>query len=202
MTPEDITVVILAGGQGSRMSGLDKGWLNLEGQPLISHILNSLRRQSENIIINANRNLNQYAEYGYPVLKDSMTGFQGPLAGMLAAMSFVKTQYILTLPCDGPFIVNDYVNRMMKGLGENTRAVAVASDGHNIQPVYTLLPVNLKPDLESFLASGHRAIKYWLKQQELNIIEFTSQHDARMFVNVNTPQHLDKLNRNKDRADH
>jgi len=100
----EITVVILAGGRGRRMDAQDKGLVVLYGQPLIEYVIKAISPQNSNILINANQNIEQYQHYGYPVVSDQITGFQGPLAGVATAMERVKTPYILTLPCDAPFV--------------------------------------------------------------------------------------------------
>ena len=104
VTAEDITVVILAGGMGRRMGGQDKGLVEFQGKSLIRHVVDAIRLQSSQILINANRNIEQYRAMGYPVVEDSLSGFQGPLAGFLAALQTISTSYLLTLPCDGPFV--------------------------------------------------------------------------------------------------
>jgi len=103
-TAFSITGVILAGGQGQRMGGQDKGLITYQQQPLIEHALKALKPQVDGIMINANRNIEQYRRYGYPVIEDELTGFCGPLAGMLSVMQACDTEYILTAPCDSPSI--------------------------------------------------------------------------------------------------
>ena len=104
---ENITAVILAGGQGRRMSGQDKGLLEFNGEALIGILLRELERQAVTAVINANRNLERYRDYGLAVISDQLENYQGPLAGMACAMDFVDSDFILTLPCDGPVIAAD-----------------------------------------------------------------------------------------------
>jgi molybdopterin-guanine dinucleotide biosynthesis protein A len=186
---EDITVVILAGGKGRRMGGQDKGLVNYKNSSLVKHVIDAISQQSDKIIINANRNLDEYSAFGYPVVEDTLNDFQGPLAGFLAAMSNVSTDYILTMPCDGPVIIEDYVNKMKQGLNESTADLAIASDGSRMQPVYALIPLKLAGSLQQFLKTGERKIDLWYQQHNFTLVEFD---DSEFFTNINTPQDLKK----------
>jgi molybdopterin-guanine dinucleotide biosynthesis protein A len=187
---EDITVVILAGGKGRRMGGQDKGLVNYKNSSLVKHVIDAISLQSDKIIINANRNLDEYSAFGYPVVEDTLNDFQGPLAGFLAAMSNVSTDYILTMPCDGPVIIDDYVNKMKQGLNESTAVLAIASDGTRMQPVYALIPLKLADSLQQFLLTGERKIDLWYQQQDFTLVEFEAESE--FFTNINTPQDLKK----------
>ncbi|MBT7044864.1 MAG: molybdenum cofactor guanylyltransferase [Gammaproteobacteria bacterium] len=187
---EDITVVILAGGKGRRMGGQDKGLVNYKNSSLVKHVIDAISQQSDKIIINANRNLDEYSAFGYPVVEDTLNDFQGPLAGFLAAMSNVSTDYILTMPCDGPVIIDDYVNKMKQGLNESTAVLAIASDGTRMQPVYALIPLKLADSLQQFLLTGERKIDLWYQQQDFTLVEFEAESE--FFTNINTPQDLKK----------
>jgi len=187
---EDITVVILAGGKGRRMGGQDKGLVSFKKNSLIKHVIDAISLQADNIIINANRNLQQYADFGYPVVEDTLNDFQGPLAGFLAAMSSVSTDYILTLPCDGPVITDNYVEKMLQGINETNAELAIASDGSRMQPVYALIPLSLQQSLNKFLAEGGRKIDVWYQQHEFTLVEFDA--NTEFFTNINTPQDLQK----------
>ncbi|MBT4193617.1 MAG: molybdenum cofactor guanylyltransferase [Gammaproteobacteria bacterium] len=187
---EDITVVILAGGKGRRMGGQDKGLVNYKNSSLVKHVIDAISLQSDKIIINANRNLDEYSAFGYPVVEDTLHDFQGPLAGFLAAMSNVSTDYILTMPCDGPVIIDDYVNKMKQGLNESTAVLAIASDGTRMQPVYALIPLKLADSLQQFLLTGERKIDLWYQQQDFTLVEFEAESE--FFTNINTPQDLKK----------
>ncbi len=138
--PEGITGVILAGGKARRMGGDDKGLVDFAGRPLVAWVIDSLRPQVGALVINANRNHDRYARYGYPVIADAMTDFQGPLAGFSAALAEVRTPWIVTVPCDGPYPAPDLVQRLCDALAEQGAELAVASDGQRMQPVYALIP--------------------------------------------------------------
>lgn len=193
VTPEDITVVIIAGGRGSRMGGQDKGLLELDGKPFIAHLLDSIKPQAKQIVINANRHQNEYRRYGYPVIGDTLDDdlgeFQGPLAGILTAMQQVTTSHILTLPCDAPSIADTYLPRMLDALNnpaESVQAdVAIAHDGTRLQPLHALLPVHLRDSLHNYLTAGERKVGYWYTQQRAVVVDFADH--AAMFENINTP---------------
>jgi molybdenum cofactor guanylyltransferase len=188
ITRNDITAVILAGGQGRRMGGQDKGLVSYKNGTLIEYVISGISCQTDNILINANRNIDTYAGFGYPVVEDTITGFQGPLAGFYAAMSAAKTPYILTLPCDGPFVVDSYLQRMLDGLNQSGAELAIASDGERMQPVYALIPVTLQPGLQQFLQQGERKIDRWYQQHQFTLVEFTDEN--RLFTNINTPEDI------------
>lgn len=183
-----VTGVILAGGKARRMGGEDKGLLIYHGQSLISHVIAHLQPQVDALIINANRNIDRYQAFGYPVVSDELSDYQGPLSGMLSAMCVAKTEYILTVPCDSPAPSLQLRRRMMESLLLNQKTVAVASDGDRLQPVFCLIPCHLADDLTKFLASGERKIDKWLSQHSLSVVDFSDQ--AECFDNLNHPEEL------------
>ena len=188
---DQITAVILAGGKGRRMGGEDKGLMELHGRPLIKHVLAIIAPQVGAVIINANRNLDRYAGFGYPVLRDDLQDFQGPLAGFSAAMAAVTTPYIVTMPCDGPLLPVDYVETMAAALEREQAELAVAHSGGRLQPVHALLPCSLRPSLESYLKRGDRKIELWYRSHRLAVVDFS--HCAQAFQNINTTQERERL---------
>lgn len=182
----NITAVILAGGQGRRMGGQDKGLIEFEGLPIIELLIEQLRQQDVDIVINANRNQNVYQQYGYPVISDELADFQGPLAGFAAAMAAVNTDFILTLPCDGPLLANNFVNTFIEAQAQSGNSICVAYDGERLQPVYALIKANLLGELKSFLQSGERKIDRWYAQYEYMRVDFSKQKN--MFANINKPE--------------
>ena len=187
----EVTAVVLAGGRGRRMGGLDKGLVNLEKRPLIAHVLNTIAPQAGSVLINANRNAEKYREFGYRIVSDTLDDYQGPLAGFASAMAVASTPYIVTLPCDGPLVPTDYVQRMIDALERSENEIAVAHDGNRMQPVYALLPVRLSADLESYLAEGNRKIDLWYARRLTVPVDFSDCPDA--FRNINTPEDRDRL---------
>ncbi len=191
ISPETITAVILAGGQGKRMGGEDKGLLDWNGRPLIATILDALESQANTILINANRNQEVYEQFGRPVVADSLKGFQGPLAGFAAGMQAAETPWIATVPCDSPLIPDDLLARLAEALMREQAEIAVAHDGERMQPVYALLPVGLFGSLLMFLQEGNRKIDLWYKRHKIALADFSDRPE--IFRNVNTPEEHSKL---------
>jgi len=188
---KNITAVILAGGKGRRLEGQDKGLVLYKGKALIQHVIERIQSQVGAIVINANRNQETYASYGYPTISDEMSDFQGPLAGFASAMKSVKTDYIITLPCDGPTLPLDLVSRMLSKLNDYanvSNCIAVAHDGERMQPVHALIPVALIDSLEAFLSNGDRKIDLWYAKHELVLVDFSDQPNA--FFNINKKEQL------------
>ena len=187
----DITAVILAGGQGRRMGGQDKGLIEFDGRLIIEILIERLRDQHLDILINANRNQTTYQTYGYPVISDELKDFQGPLAGFASAMATVKTDFILTLPCDSPVLANNFSERFINAHNRNGAAVCVAHDGERLQPVYALINCRLLNDLKQFLESGDRKIDRWYAKYDYALVDFSD--DTAMFENINTPEDQQRL---------
>ena len=187
----DVTAVILAGGQGRRMGGQDKGLLVFGGRLMIEILIEALQIQRIDILINANRNQSTYQSYGLPVVSDDLEGFQGPLAGFASAMAAVKTRFILTLPCDSPMLADNFAGRFIDAHNREQAPVCVAHDGERLQPVYALINTGLLDDLKRFLLSGERKIDRWYAQYDYTTVDFSS--DATMFENINTPEDQQRL---------
>jgi molybdopterin-guanine dinucleotide biosynthesis protein A len=191
LNKHNVTAVILAGGKGRRMDGKDKGLVELANRPLIEYVIDAIKPQVESIILNANRNQEQYSRYGYPVVSDALADYQGPLAGFICAMKSSTTSHIVTLPCDGPFLPADLVDRLISSLADNNAEIAVAHDGDRMQPVYSLMPVTLSNSLGSFLDSGERKIDLWYSQHRVALADFSDCPET--FRNINTAEQRDRL---------
>lgn len=186
-----VTGVILAGGEARRMGGNDKGLITFRNKPLIAHVISNLAPQVEQLFINANRNIECYQEFGYPVISDSFSGFQGPLAGMLAGMRAANTDYILTVPCDSPAPSPQLRQRLLESLLRSGKKIAVAFDGKHIQPVFALIDCELAEDLEDYLMVGERKVDSWLTRHPMIEVDFSDQPDR--FNNFNTPEDLHRF---------
>lgn len=186
-----VSGVILAGGLARRMGGEDKGLVNFQGQPLIKHVIKRLLPQVDQLLINANRNIDRYQQFGYRVITDTLADFQGPLAGMLSGMQNANSDYILTAPCDGPLLSQKLRQRMLESLLSSGKTIAVATDGQRLQPVYCLIPCHLQADLEAFLKSGERKIDLFFAQYPLAEVDFSDEPSC--FVNLNHPEDLAAL---------
>ena len=179
-----ITGVILAGGAGSRMGGVDKGLQELDGQPLVERVLVRLAPQVNRVLISANRNRERYAGYGCPVLGDAIPGYAGPLAGLQAALAHAVTPLLVSAPCDSPFLPADLVARLRAGLEANAADLAVARAGGRVHRAFCLLRRELRPGLDAFLASGERRVGLW--HASLKVVEVDFDDEAESFANVNT----------------
>lgn len=188
---EDITAVILAGGRGRRMGGADKGLVDFNGHPLVAQVIEAISPQVRTLLISANRNLVRYQQFGYPVVADSLNDYQGPLAGILAALELVQTPYIVTLPCDGPALPGDLVKRLSVALERAKGEIAVAHDGERLQSAYALIPVKLKLDLQAYLTSGDRKLGLWLTSHQMIQVDFSDVSAS--FANINTEADRQRL---------
>ena len=181
-----VTGVILAGGEGRRMGGQDKGWVDFDGQPLIQHVINRLQPQTQTLLINANRNLSAYAALGFKVIEDQQTGFHGPLMGMLTGLNAASDDWVMFVPCDGPFLPEDLVARLLDAaLAAQTR-IAVAAEAGRLQPVVVLLHRSLAADLQQAMAQGERKPDRWYAQMGMTQVEC----DAQSLRNFNRPEEL------------
>jgi len=200
IAPTQITGVVLAGGRGTRMGGIDKGLQTFNGLPMAQHALLRLQAQVGACLINANRNLERYHTFGVPVHRDSVPDFAGPLAGFVSALEHCTTPYLATVPCDSPLFPADLVARLARALEQARADIAVASiqeqdrrDGQwrwRAQPVFCLLRTSLLPDLREFLAGGGRKIDAWIGRHANVAVPF---EDARAFANANTLAELQTL---------
>lgn len=197
---EAITAVILAGGRGSRMGGVDKGLQNFNGIPLVLHTLMRLSPQVGSLMINANRNLSAYESFGVDVWPDStgMGEFAGPLAGFVTAMERCETPYLLTVPCDTPLFPTDLVTRLSEAMTREHADFAVAAaieEGQlRPQPVFCLMSTDMLQSLLAFTRSGGRKIDAWTAQHTTVVVPFNlPTDDANAFANANTLAELRQL---------
>jgi molybdopterin-guanine dinucleotide biosynthesis protein A len=188
IAPADITGIVLAGGQGRRMGGVDKGWVELAGKPMIAHVLGRLAPQVGDVLINANQNLERYATFGVPVVPDNVGGFAGPLAGLHAGMTRATRSHVVTVPCDSPFLPTDLVDRLAAGLEVEHAQLAVAKTFDQPHPVFCLVRRDVLPHLAAFLEAGGRKIDAWYAS--LAIVEVAFDDEADAFRNINTAEEL------------
>ena len=184
----DVTGIVLAGGQGRRMGGVDKGLVDLAGAPMVAHILARLVPQVGDVLINANQNLDRYRALGYPVVPDAVGGFAGPLAGLHAGMTQATREFVVTVPCDSPFLPRDLVTRLRTRLDETGAQVAVAKTFDQPHPVFALVRRDLLPNLGAFLEGGGRKIDAWYAAIRFTEVAFDDEADA--FRNINTVDEL------------
>ena len=185
---DGVTGVVLAGGQGRRMGGVDKGLQPLHGRPMVAAVIARLAPQVDEIIINANQNLDAYARFGHRVVPDAIGGFAGPLAGLHAGLGAATHELAVTAPCDSPFLPLDLVSRLQKALKQNDLAVAKTADQPH--PVFSLVRVSVLDHLGKFLQAGGRKIDVWYST--LNIIEVPFDDESDAFRNINTREELNQ----------
>ena len=202
ISPDDITGLVLAGGRGSRMGGVDKGLQNHLGMPLALHALMRLTPQVGHLMINANRNLGAYESMGVPVWPDAVAAsgaasgadYPGPLAGFLAGLEHCETSYLVTVPCDTPNFPVDLVARLAAALVAEDAEIAIAAtreDGQvQPQPVFCLMAATLMESLVVFNQSGQRKIDRWTGSQRCATVVFD---DSAAFANANTLDELQRL---------
>jgi len=190
-----ITGLVLAGGLGRRMSadgaGVDKGLAPLRGKPMVAHVIERLAPQVGEIVINANRNTGRYAAFGHRVVPDAIEGYAGPLAGLHAGMRAATTPWIVTAPCDSPFLPDDLVARLWSALqtadGGPAQVAVARTGGDQPHPVFALVDRSLLANLEGFLATGRRKIDAWYAPLRVVEVDFP---DEQAFRNINTQEEL------------
>ncbi len=192
LKPQQIDWVILAGGQGSRMGGMDKGLVELNGKPLIEYVIEALQPQMSSITINANRSHDIYQQYA-PVIADRFTDFPGPLGGIHAGLSRLgenqqgENLWVGFVPCDSPNIPNNLAQTFCDAWHEDAD-ILVAHDGEFYQPVFTLFHRRVVEKLHAFLERGERKIILFYDECNTVKVDFSNAKDT--FINLNTPEQL------------
>ena len=187
----EVTGVVLAGGQGSRMGGVDKGLQPFRGKAMVEHVLERLAPQVDELLVNANRNPEAYARFGHRVIADEIPGFAGPLAGFERGLAHASGALIVTAPCDSPFLPRDLVERLRTALQAKGAELAVAKTGDQAHPVFCLMRREVHASLADFLASGQRKIDRWYASRAFVEVAFDDEADA--FLNINTRAELASL---------
>jgi molybdenum cofactor guanylyltransferase len=188
---EKITAIILAGGQGRRFDYQNKGLIEWQQQPLISHVIARIKPQVTQIIISCNDNVEQYQALGYSTCNDQMKGFQGPLAGIQAALAHSKHKYCLICPCDTPRLPGSLSKRLYQALISEQADIAYPVCGPRKHYLPALLKTSLLPALNHYLQSDGRSVKGWYKTQTAVEVNFNDLADT--FINVNSAAALNKL---------
>jgi len=191
MSTIEVTGVVLAGGQGSRMGGVDKGLQPFRGMPMVAHAIARLAPQVDELLVNANRNPAEYERLGRRVIADEIPGFAGPLAGFERGLAHAAGKLVATVPCDSPFLPMDLVARLRGALEDAGADLAVAKTGTQAHPVFCLMRRDVHPSLEAFLARGERKIDRWYAA--LRVVEVAFDDEADAFLNINTREELSEL---------
>lgn len=190
MRPAAVTTVILAGGQGSRIGG-NKALQTLRGRPLIDWVFSAVRPQSAEVLISANENQPAYAQFACPVIADNLPGYAGPLAGLQAAMQQANCEWVVSVPCDTPFLPNDLIARLRAAAQTNASEAAVAVVNGKRQPAIALYRKSVLPKLDAYLDRGERKVSLWLDTLQTSEVAFD---DAIAFMNLNSQDELKAAN--------
>ena len=199
----NITALLLAGGRGSRMGHVDKGLQQFRGAPMASHVLGRLAPQAGSVAINANQNLDAYSAFKVPVWPDDIQGFEGPLAGLATGLRLCATEYLVTAPCDSPFVPADLVARLAHALEENGADLALAETGEagedgvlrvQAQPVFAFVKKAMLPQLSVYLEGGGRRMDGWYGNIKVVRVRFD---DASAFRNINTLHELQQFEKDE-----
>lgn len=185
-----VSGVVLAGGMGRRMQQQDKGLVLFNNRPLVSYAIAAMAPLVDELLISANRNQDSYRQFGYRVISDGNTSFDGPLAGILAAMQHASQPTLLIMPCDSPLIGSQHLQRLLDQLGDDSE-IAAAFDGQRLHPVVAAIKTDLRDDLQAYLQSGERRLEQWFNSRRLRKVDFSDVPEV--FANINTLQHLQEL---------
>ncbi len=195
---QDITCVILSGGRATRMKGLDKGLQLFKGLPLVEHVYNRIKVQVGTVIINANRNLDKYREICTTVCADENEDYDGPLAGFMAGLELAPTPYLLTVPCDAPYVPHDLVERLKIVLMQSQAQIATVRAPENgvlrAQPVFTLMRTEVMENLQKFMTGKDKKIQTWSASLNQVFVDFdTPGDDPAAFCNINSTEELERI---------
>ncbi|TPQ27971.1 molybdenum cofactor guanylyltransferase MobA [Methylomonas koyamae] len=186
-----VSGVVLAGGLARRMQQQDKGLILFDNRPLVSYALAALAPLTDTLVISANRNQELYRGFGYPVISDASANFDGPLAGILAALQTAPAGMLLTAPCDSPFVRTEHLQKLLRALHGSSAGIAVAFDGERLHPVFAAIQTHLRDDLQEYLLRGERRLQTWFRQHPLMEVDFSATPE--IFANINTPVELQAL---------
>ena len=196
ITKNDITGVILAGGQARRMKGQDKGLILFNGKPLIEYVIEVFYPQVSKLIINANRNHDKYSQYGFEIISDEYPNYCGPLAGMASVLNKITTPYLVTAPCDSPFISDSLVSCLSLAIFNENTEISVAHNGERLQPVFCMIKKTLISSMNAYLTKGERKIDKWFSQHPIAIADLS--HSPKSFENFNSQEEIILSENNND----
>ncbi|UTW02439.1 molybdenum cofactor guanylyltransferase [Amphritea atlantica] len=184
-------VIILAGGEGRRMGGCDKGLVPFKSQPMVAFAVELVRPFVEQVVISCNRHLPEYAVLGDQVVEDSLEGFQGPLAGIMAGLRVCRSDQVLVLPCDTPLLEPSLIERLLDAAGRAPQSITVLSEDDKLHPLHAVMPRLLADDLEQWLKGGQRAVQRWMRIHPMQLVDISDLSEQ--LCNLNTFQELQSL---------
>lgn len=184
----NLTAVILAGGQGQRMGGRDKGLVEFRDRPMIGHTIELVRPYVDSLIISCNRNEPRYQALADKTVVDPLDDFQGPLAGILAGLKACDTELLLVLPCDTPLLSNEILERLLAAARAKPDHITVLAESGGLHPLHSVIPANLCADLEQWLSGGQRAVQRWMRNHPFQLVDISDMSEQ--LYNLNTQQEL------------
>lgn len=186
---EKVTVVILAGGQSKRMQVQNKATVLLNGKPLITHVINRMKSQTQDIVINTHHNQNDFEQFNLPLIDDALSSQEGPLLGILTSLQLIKTDWIQFVPCDTPNLPGCLISNLMKQAKAQKTIVVVPETINGLQSTCLLCHSSTLNNLQIFFNQGGRKIEDWIRQLPFSIVQF---NDESQFLNINTQEELKK----------
>ncbi len=196
---QNIAGIILAGGLSSRMGGGDKCLLELSGKPILRHVIERIRPQVAMLGLSANGNPNRFSQIGLPILPDTIEGYVGPLAGVLAGLEWIEKQdsvrALVTVAGDTPFFPRDLVSRLALAADPTEDTIAVARAGERDHPTFALWPKTMASPLRSYLLQGGRRVFGFIEARSSVAVDFQSNDGTDPFFNINTPENLAEAER-------
>lgn len=184
MSKTPITGVILAGGLGTRLDGDDKGLVEINSRAMVSYVVERFAPQVDTLLINANRNLERYREFGFQVIPDAIQDYPGPLAGIAAALASARSERIACAPCDCPFLPTDFVSQLENAMDTSGAEVSYAVSNGQPQPVFAVIKRSLYDSLTDYVSEGGRKIMSWYRSLDAVAVDFGD--DEVGFANINT----------------
>mgnify|MGYP001325965682 CR=1 FL=1 len=184
----NLSAVILAGGQGQRMGGRDKGLVEFRDRPMIGHTVELVRPHVDSLIISCNRNEPRYQTLADKTVVDPLDDFQGPLAGILAGLSVCETELLLVLPCDTPLLSDELLARLFAAAADKPDYITVLAEGDEWHPLHSVIPAKHSADLERWLEGGQRAVQRWMRTHPFQLVDISDLSEQ--LYNLNTPQEL------------
>ena len=189
---DDISAIILAGGQGRRLGGKNKGLLNIKGETFVARLLSNLSTQTKTQIISANNDIVQYQQLNRTVIQDENDNYQGPLSGIISCQEEIRTDLILTLPCDSPLVPLNLTKKLLSSYNQNAQTrLCVVHDGERRQNLFMLFHRDLLQNMQQYFQSGERKVQNWIDQQDFIEVDFSDQ--AISFTNINKESDMSKL---------
>jgi len=186
-----LDVIVLAGGEGRRMGGSDKGLVPFQSQPMVAFAVELVRPFVDKVVISCNRHLPDYAVLADQVVEDLLEGFQGPLAGILAGLRVCRSDQVLVLPCDTPLLESVLIERLLDAASLAPQSITVLSEGDKLHPLHAVIPRLLADDLERWLEGGQRAVQRWMRTHPMQLVDISDLSEQ--LCNLNTFQELQSL---------